>query len=87
MRDGEWVMGGSDSRLVYQCRRGMLELDLVLGRFLEKHFAALDAEQKRAFSELLELADNDLWDLILGRTQSDNARFLGLLASLRATGL
>jgi antitoxin CptB len=85
-------VGGSpraalDSRLIYSCRRGMLELDLVLARFLEKHFAALDAEQKRAFSELLELADNDLWDLILGRTQDDDARFPGLLALLRATGL
>lgn len=86
MSEGEWVMGEGDSRLIYQCRRGMLELDLVLGRFVEKHLAALDAEQKQAFSELLALPDNDLWDLILGKMQSDNRRFWPVLERLRAAG-
>jgi len=62
----------------------MLELDLVLGRFLEKHLAGLTPEQKNALLKLLDLPDNDLWDLIQGRTQSDNARLVPVLALLRA---
>ncbi len=59
----------------------MLELDLVLGRL---DLAGLDTEQKDALRELLDLPDNDLWDLIQGRARSDNARLAPVLALLRA---
>ncbi len=72
-------------RIRWRCRRGMLELDLVLARFLEQHLPGLAPEEKTALLALLDLPDNDLWDLIQGRTQSDNARFVPVLALLRAT--
>ncbi|MFZ5530062.1 MAG: succinate dehydrogenase assembly factor 2, partial [Pseudomonadota bacterium] len=37
------------TRLHWQCRRGMLELDIMLGEFLEARFEELDATEKRAF--------------------------------------
>lgn len=73
-----------DGRLRWCCRRGMLELDLVLARFLEKHLPGLALEEKNALLALLDLPDNDLWDLIQGRAQSDNARLEPVLALLRA---
>ena len=54
-------------RLRWHCRRGLLELDLVLARFLDGDFPRLDAAGRAAFGRLLELPDNDLWDLIAGR--------------------
>jgi antitoxin CptB len=46
------------NRLRWQCRRGLLELDLVLERFLEKHGDRLQGERLSSFQTLLTFADN-----------------------------
>ncbi len=56
-------------RVRWRCRRGLLELDLILKAFLERHFERLDAGQREVFSELLDQPDNDLLDLALGRRE------------------
>ncbi len=61
---------GEIDRVRWHCRRGLLELDLVLSRFLERHWAELTESQKAVFSRLLEYPDNDLWDLLSGRIQA-----------------
>jgi antitoxin CptB len=66
------------SRLKWKCRRGLLELDLVLEKYLEKH--PYDAE----LVEFLELQDNDLWDIVSGRSDRYDARHGGIVARLRA---
>ena len=55
------------SRLRWRCRRGMLENDLFLERFFQRHAATLTQRQARALGELMDLSDNDLLDLHLGR--------------------
>jgi antitoxin CptB len=61
-------MGAEElNRLRWQCRRGLLELDLVLERFLERHGERLQGEHLASFKTLLEYADNDLLDLIRAR--------------------
>ena len=57
-------------RVRWRCRRGLLELDIVLGRFVEQHYAKLDAGEKQAFEALLDMPDNPLWDMIAGNTKS-----------------
>jgi antitoxin CptB len=56
-----------DDRIRWHCRRGLLELDLVLSKFLENHYPGLSQQQKAVFKRLLELPDNDLWDLLSGK--------------------
>lgn len=53
-------------RMRWRCRRGMLEMDILLGRFVEQRYARLDAQQRAAFDELLDLPDTDLWDMVRG---------------------
>jgi antitoxin CptB len=65
-------------RLKWKCRRGLLELDLVLERYLQRNPA--DTE----LSELLDLPDNDLWDIVSGRSERYDARFRDIVARLRA---
>ena len=65
-------------RLKWKCRRGLLELDLVLERYLQSNPA--DAE----LAELLDLPDNDLWDIVSGRSERYDARFRNIVARLRA---
>ena len=54
-------------RIKWKCRRGLLELDLVLESFLQKQGDRLGAEDWAQFSALLDLPDNDLWDLVCAR--------------------
>lgn len=54
-------------RMRWRCRRGLLELDIVLGRFVEQHYAGLDLAQQAAFDALLDMPDTVLWDMITGR--------------------
>jgi antitoxin CptB len=51
-------------RIRWQCRRGLLELDLVLARFLDRHLENLSPGALVAFKRLLDYPDNDLWDLL-----------------------
>jgi len=44
-------------RIRWQCRRGLLELDLLLNRFLDRELAGLSTEQMQTFRELLDEAD------------------------------
>jgi antitoxin CptB len=74
-------------RLRWHCRRGLLELDLVLGRFLELHLHDLDAAQREILGELLEHADNDLLDWALGREDPPDPRYRGVIELLRASGM
>ena len=55
------------SKLRWRCRRGMLENDLFLERFFDRHGKALTERNGHALGELMDLSDNDLLDLHLGR--------------------
>lgn len=59
---------GEDDRIRWHCRRGLLELDLVLSKFLNTRYKTLTNSQKSVFIEIIEYTDNDLWDLLSGRT-------------------
>ena len=67
-------------RLYWKCRRGLLELDIVLQRFIP----TLKDEDVEPLHTLLELPDNDLWDIISGRTDYHDRRFEETVARLRA---
>ncbi len=61
-------------RVRWRCRRGLLELDIVLGRFIGQHYPQLDESQRLEFDELLDLPDNDLWELITGKLEPTRAQ-------------
>ncbi|MCB1948319.1 succinate dehydrogenase assembly factor 2 [Nitrosomonas sp.] len=70
-------------RAHWRCRRGMLELDIILQRFMDKHYRRLDAEELLQFEQLLSLADNDLWDLICARKTAIDDNQLPVLKLLQ----
>ena len=61
------------NRLRWRLRRGLLENDLFIERFLEAHGASLTTRQVRGLEALMALADNDLLDLFLRRREPDGA--------------
>ena len=56
-------------RLRWRARRGLLENDLLIGRFLDRYEGVLQAQDVAALKQLLELPDNDLLDLLLSRKE------------------
>ena len=70
----------AQNRLKWKCRRGLLELDLVLQRYLLAEHA-----YDEDLVMLLDLPDNDLWDIVNGRSDRFEPRFEGIVARLRAT--
>ena len=57
------------ARLRWRARRGLLENDLVLTRFLDRYESDLSDDDVGALTQLLELSDNELMDLILARSE------------------
>ena len=72
------------NRLRWRCRRGMLENDLILARYLDARGAAISAEEVAALDRLLDLPDGELWDLIAGRSEPADAGLLPVVAQLRS---
>ena len=58
-------VGAARARLAWHCRRGTLELDLLLQRWLAQRFERCDAAQRALFEALLELPDPVLADYLL----------------------
>jgi antitoxin CptB len=71
-------------RIRWRSRRGLLELDIVLGRFIEGFYTRLDEKEKQAFEILLDMPDNPLWDMIAGRQEAAQREQQALLEKIRA---
>ena len=59
------------SKLRWRCRRGLLENDLFIKRFFDRHQATLTQSQAQGLLALMDLGDNDLLDLLLARKEPD----------------
>ena len=71
-------------RLRWRCvRRGLLEVDIALTRFLDQQFEKLNEEEQQAFVELADMEDHDLWHLISGQAECDDPRLEAIVAMLR----
>ncbi|MDR3300372.1 MAG: succinate dehydrogenase assembly factor 2 [Candidatus Accumulibacter sp.] len=74
-------------RLRWRCtRRAMLEMDLLLGNFLERRFAALNPEQQAAFAVLAEMEDIELRSLTMGGRDCQDPVQRQVLVMLREYG-
>ena len=78
------------SKLRWRCRRGLLENDLFIERFFARHASGLTVGQADALGILMDLSDNDLLDLLLGRknpegslARPDVVQVLGMLRAAR----
>jgi succinate dehydrogenase flavin-adding protein (antitoxin of CptAB toxin-antitoxin module) len=62
------------NRLRWRCtRRAMLEMDLLLGKFLDENFSSLSPAQAEAFVVLADMEDLELWPYINGSVECKDA--------------
>lgn len=71
------------ARLAWRCRRGMLELDLLLAGFLERGYDRLSAQGRQAFDELLNCEDAVLLEYLLDRLRPADSRLADVVAEIR----
>lgn len=76
------------SKLRWRCRRGLLENDLIIERFFTRHAdEGISVVQAEGLTILMDLADNDLLDLLLRRKEPsgeiDTTAVHQVLADLR----
>ena len=83
--DAHQVAAARRRRLRWRARRGLLENDLILTRFLDRNESSLSEQQIAGLHYLLDLPDNELMDLILARTQlgDDASQAVEVLTMLR----
>lgn len=55
------------SKLKWRSRRGLLENDIFIDRFFKRFESVLTVKQAQGLMALMEVSDNDLLDLHLGR--------------------
>lgn len=69
-------------RLTWQCRRGMLELDVLLVPFMQEAFAGLPEDDQQRFVKLLDCEDQDLFLWFMQRDEpqdEDLKRIVGII--------
>ena len=71
-------------RLRWRCRRGLLENDLVLERFLDLYGSRLSDKQVNAFGRLLDSGDKELWDLVVRRSVPGDPDLVEVVELLRS---
>ena len=64
MMNAENLRDAEQRRFAWRCRRGLLELDIVLQDFVQHHYDALTLEELQVFDALLALPDNEFWVLL-----------------------
>ena len=73
------------SKLRWRCRRGFLENDLILTRLLERRGTNFSTTEHAQLLSLIALDDNDLWEIIAGRTDAIPAGTDDMVTTLRET--
>jgi antitoxin CptB len=74
------------SRVRWQCRRGMLELDVLLNQFLDNDYERLSVEQKKVFDNILDYPDQVLYDLLLEKMNTADKAIAEIITMVRKAG-
>ncbi len=74
---------GNYGRLRCQCRRGMLELDLVLLPFLDNHYEQLSEHEKQVFERLLEEEDPVLQSWFMRQVVPEDKEMIAMVECIR----
>jgi antitoxin CptB len=71
------------ANLRWACRRGMLELDVLLGKFLEEAYSNLQATEQANFVNLLSQSDQDLFNWLTGKTPCPDQNLSNMIEKVR----
>ena len=78
-------MSEKKSRILWRCRRGIKEMDIVLQDFIKNSYDELNNENKSAFSKLLEEQDLDILNWVLGKDKPDDKTLIEIIKKIRSS--
>lgn len=70
-------------QLKWRSRRGMQELDVLLGDYMGEHYDQAPPEAQRAYTRLLEQEDDQLWEWLSGKSDPDDDDLKEIVNSIR----
>jgi len=71
------------SRLLWRCRRGIREMDIVLQTFLNQSYDTLSDADKNSFAQLLDEADLEILNWIMGKDDPENDGIKNIITLIR----
>jgi antitoxin CptB len=71
------------NQLRWACRRGLLELDLLLNAYMDKIYDKLSDQEKRQFISLLDMQDQEMYEMLTGKTSPNDKEVAKLLEKIR----
>lgn len=71
------------SRLLWRCRRGIREMDIVLQEYISRSYDTLSDTDKKAFSQLLDETDLDILNWIMGKEKPENDELMHIITIIR----
>ena len=71
------------AELKWRCRRGMLELDILLNTYLDRRYDTMSQQDDTVFTAVLEYPDQVLLDLLLGNMQSNDTEVNSLISAIQ----
>jgi antitoxin CptB len=74
----------STNQLRWACRRGLLELDLLLNTYMDKVYDQLTDREKRQFISLLDMQDQEMYEMLTGKTSPNDKQVAELLDRIRS---
>jgi antitoxin CptB len=66
-------------KILWQCRRGLWELDIILLPFVEKEFTNLNKQDQLLFQQLLKYEDIELFDIFVNKIEPQESQFINLI--------
>ena len=73
----------SGSSLLWRCRRGIREMDILLQRFIETQYDDLSSEEQKIFEQLLEETDMDIMAWIMEKAIPPSEEFAQIIHLIR----
>lgn len=70
------------SRIIFGCRRGMLELDLILLPFAQQQYSALSEAQQEQFASLISLEDQDLFRYLVTGIKCEDPQHAAIIDTI-----
>ena len=78
-------MSDKKARLLWRCRRGIKEMDIILQEFINVSYDHLNDEDKNAFSKLLDEQDLDILNWIMGKDKPANDRLANIINIIKTS--
>ena len=71
------------SKILWRCRRGMREMDLLFTEYISEHFEHLSNEQYQSLEALLNESDSDIMSWIMGRAEPTCPEYTQIVNAMR----